>query len=399
MSLPFRVVKEKLGRLPSILPASALVELSDLKAGSQFLAGELEPIEKHDPLSGIPVKQDSQVMRGRSAVSIDGGSNFWELPFGTLLLGRAGAARRFFHGKSSPPIEYLASCERYPPFFLYYSKLIFGHTEGFVDDDIDDLKTLVRDNVDPFEIGSFISLLRTYAENETTLEALNCLDEGGILLRDGNLYGPKTRWDADPKHSMASSFDQISKLEERYYEVSLEHNAIVVGIVKRPSQNLVVTYLSGGQAGKLDFGFPTDCSLYAYKLKPGERSIAFHYRPPRIFGSTSFASPISYVFFYFKPTRWAAPFRVEMPDYCWERWGIKEDFIPRAVQMMCVASAAEGVPQPIMCIHRMVRVERSTLLIHLRRLISEWVKDRGAADARLSLGHLASKYFVGSEIS
>jgi hypothetical protein len=399
LSLPFRVIREKLERLPSILPASALVELSDLKASSPLLAGELEPVEQQDPLRGIPIARESNVMRGRNAISIDGGSNFWALPFGTLLLGRAGAARRIFQGNDSPPIEYMVSCERFPPFFLYYSKLIFEHAEGFVDDDVDDLKALVRDNVDPFEIGSFISLLRTYAENETTLEALNNLENGGVLLRDGNLYGPKTRWDADPKHSMASSFEQISKLEERYYKVFLEKEAIIAGIVKRPSQNLVVEYLSGGDKAKLDFGFPTDCSLYAYKLKPGERSVAFHYRPPRIFGSTSFASPISYVFYYFKPTRWAAPFRVEVPDYCWERWGIREDFIPRAVQMMSLASAAEGVPQPIMCIHRMVRVERSTLLIHLRRLISEWIKNRGAEDARLSLGHLASEYFVGSEIS
>jgi hypothetical protein len=399
LSLPFRAVKEKLERLPSILPASALVEFGHLKTGSQLLAGKLEPIEQNDPLKGIPVKRDRNVMRGRSTISIDGGSNFWTLPFGTLLLGRAGAAKRFFLGNDSPPIEYLLSCERYPPFFLYYSKLIFGHSEGFVDEDIDDLKSLVRDNVDPFEIGSFISLLRTYAENETTLEALNCLGESGIILRDGNLYGPRTRWDADPKHSMASSFQQISKLEERYYRVFLENDAIVAGIVKRPSQNLVVEYLGGDGEEKLDFSFPTDCSLYAYKLKPGERSIAFHYRSPRVFGSTPYASPISYVFYYFKPTKWAAPFRVEVPDYCWERWGIGEDFIPRAIQTMSLSSAAEGVPQPIMCIHRMVRVERSTLLIHLRRLISEWIKNRGTEDARLSLGHLASEYFVGSEIS
>lgn len=108
MSLPFRAVKEKLERLPSILPASALIELGHLKAGPQLLVGELEPIEQHDPLKGIPVKQDRNVMRGRSTISIDGGSNFWTLPFGTLLLGRVGAARRFFLGNDSPPIEYLA---------------------------------------------------------------------------------------------------------------------------------------------------------------------------------------------------------------------------------------------------------------------------------------------------
>ncbi len=398
MSLPFRVVREKLEKLPNILPASALIEISDLRLGQQSTMGEIEPIESNDPLNGIPVPSDSHVMRGRSTISIDGGSNFWTLPFGTLLLGRAGAARRFFAGAESLPVEYLASCERYPPFFLYYSKLLFGSTEGFVSEDVEDLKSLVRDNVDPFEIGGFINLLRTYAENETTLEALDYLEKGGMIIRDGNLYGPKTRWDADPKHSMSSSYQQISQLEERYYKVFLEHDAIVIGIVKRPSQNLIVEYLRRRSEERFEVGYPTDCSLYAYKLKPGERSVAFHYQPPRIFGATPYASPISYVFFYFKPTRWAAPFRVEVPDYCWERWGFREGFIPRAVYMMTVAAAAEGVPQPLMCIHRMVRVERSALLIHLRRLISEWIKCRGAEDARLSLGHLASQYFVGSEI-
>jgi hypothetical protein len=398
MSLPFRAVREKLEKLPSILPASALVELTNPKYNQQTMPGELEPVESLDPLKGIPVSLDSRIMRGRSTISIDGGSNFWVLPFGTLLLGRAGAARRFFSGADSPPIEYLTSCERYPPFFLYYSKLLFGDSEGFVSEDVDDLKSLVRDNVDPFEIGNFISLLRTYAENETTLEALNYTEGGGMIIRDGNLYGPRSRWDADPKHKMASSYQQISQLEEKYYQVFLEKDALAMGIVKRPSQNVVVEYLRSSDQDKSDSGFPTDCSLYAFKLRPGERSVAYRFRPPRIFGATSYASPISFVFFYIKPTEWSAPFRVEIPDYCWERWGIKEDFISKAVYTMSLAAAAEGVPHPVMCIHRMVRVERSALLIHLRQLITEWIKNRGVEDARLSLGHFASQYFVGSEI-
>ncbi|WXG44373.1 MAG: DNA double-strand break repair nuclease NurA [Promethearchaeati archaeon SRVP18_Atabeyarchaeia-1] len=398
MSLPFRVIREKLERLPSILPVSALAELTDLKYNQQIMLGKLEPVESADPLKGIPIALDSHIMRGRSTISIDGGSNFWVLPFGTLLLGRAGAARRYFSGAGSPPTEYLVSCERYPPFFLYYSKLLFGDSEGFVSEDVEDLKSLVRDNVDPFEIGSFISLLRTYAENETTLEALDYTDRGGMIIRDGNLYGPKSRWDADPKHNMSSSYQQISQLEEKYYQVFLEKDAMVIGIVKRPSQNVVVEYLRSNSKEKFDASFPTDCSLYAFRLKPGERSAAFHFRPPRIFGATPYSSPISFVFFYIKPTKWSAPFRVEIPDYCWERWGIREDLISKAVYAMSLASAAEGVPHPLMCIHRMVRVERSALLIHLRRLMSEWIKDRGVEDARLSLGHFASQYFVGSEI-
>ena len=398
MSLPFRVVRQKLERIPSILPASALAELSISRCNQQMTPGKLEPVESTDPLKGIAIPLDSQIMRGRSTISIDGGSNFWVLPFGTLLLGRAGAARRFFSGAESPPTQYIVSCERYPPFFLYYSKLLFGDSEGFVSEDPDDLKSLVRDNVDPFEIGSFINLLRTYAENETTLEALDHVDFGGMIIRDGNLYGPKSRWDADPKYNMVSSYEQISKLEEKYYRIFLEKDALVMGIVKRPSQNVVVEYLRSSAKEKFDASFPTDCSLYAFKLKPGERSIAFHFRPPRVFGATSFAGPISFVFFYIKPTIWSAPFRVEIPDYCWERWGIKEDFISKAVYAMSLAAAAEGVPHPLMCIHRMVRVERSALLIHFRQLITEWIKDRGVEDARLSLGQFASQYFVGSEI-
>ncbi|WXG46852.1 MAG: DNA double-strand break repair nuclease NurA [Candidatus Atabeyarchaeum deiterrae] len=399
MSLPFRAIREKLERIPSLLPASSLAELSDLRFNQQYAPGELEPIESLDPLRGIPVTLDHKVMRGRSAVSIDGGSNFWTLPLGTLLLGRSGAAKRSFLGASSPPVQYLEGCERYPPFFLYYSKLLFNNVEGFVSGDVEELKSLVRDSVDPFDIGSFINLLRTYAENETTLEALNHLGREGVLVRDGNLYGPRTRWDADPTHCMSSSYQQISEIEDKYYDVFLNEDAVLLGIVKRPSVNLVVELLRRNLDEKFELGYPTDCSLYAYKLKAGERSIAFYHRPSRVFGATSYSSPISYVFFYYKPTKWAAPFRVETPAYCWERWGMREDFIPRAVHMMSLASAAEGVPQPLMCIHRMVRVERSTLLIHLRRLVSEWIKNRGVEDARLSLGYLTSQYFVGSEIS